>query len=128
MKIAVLFGGTSSERDVSVASGAQVVKALRGAGYEVIATDTARGALSGGEEKRLLATGVAPKPSKEEELAVIRSDSATLTPAAGLKDVDVVFLALHGGTGEDGTIQAFLDLAEGALHRHRAPGQCHRHG
>jgi D-alanine-D-alanine ligase len=34
-----------------------------------------------------------------------------LTRSEELKDADVVFLALHGGTGEDGTIQAFLDLA-----------------
>jgi len=111
MKIAVLFGGTSSERDVSVASGAQVVKALTEAGYEVLAVDTALGVLGPGDQKRLLATGVAPKPPKEEELAIIRSDASALTRSAGFKDVDVVFLALHGGTGEDGTIQAFLDLA-----------------
>jgi D-alanine-D-alanine ligase len=111
VKIAVLFGGTSSERDVSVASGAQVVKALHEAGHEVLAVDTARGVLGPGEQKRLLATGVAPKPPKEEELAIIRSDAASLTKSASFKDVDIVFLALHGGSGEDGTIQAFLDLA-----------------
>jgi len=111
MKIAVLFGGTSSERDVSVASGAQVVKALQEAGHEVVAVDTARGVLDPREQKRLLATGVAPKPPKEEELALIRSEAASLTSSGSFKDVEVVFLALHGGTGEDGTIQAFLDLA-----------------
>jgi D-alanine-D-alanine ligase len=46
MKIAVLFGGTSSERDVSIASGSQVVKALREAGHDVIAVDTATGVLN----------------------------------------------------------------------------------
>jgi len=46
MKIAVLFGGNSSERDVSIASGAQVAKALREAGHRVIAVDTFRGVLS----------------------------------------------------------------------------------
>lgn len=111
MKVAVLFGGTSSERDVSVASGAQVVKALQEAGHEVLAVDTARGVLGLRDQKRLLSTGVAPKPPKEEELAIIRSDAASLTKSANFKDVDLVFLALHGGTGEDGTIQAFLDLA-----------------
>jgi D-alanine-D-alanine ligase len=43
MKVAVLFGGTSDERDVSIASGAEVVKALRSAGHEVVAVDTATG-------------------------------------------------------------------------------------
>lgn len=111
MRIAVLFGGTSAERDVSVASGAQVIKALRTFGHEVLAIDTARGVLDSGDERRLLATGVAPKPPKEEALAIIRSEAAALSKSASLKNVDVVFLALHGGTGEDGTIQAFLDLA-----------------
>src|SRR6185437_16706778 len=41
MKIAVLFGGTSEERDVSIASAAQVIPALRGLGHEVIAVDAA---------------------------------------------------------------------------------------
>ena len=43
MKIAVLFGGTSEERDVSIASAAQVIPALRGLGHEVFAVDTAAG-------------------------------------------------------------------------------------
>ncbi len=111
MKIAVLFGGTSAERDVSVASGAQVVKALEEAGHEVLAVDTARGVLGPGEQKRLLESGVAPVPPQNQELALLRSDAAALTKSNTLREVDVVFLALHGGTGENGTIQAFFDLA-----------------
>ena len=111
MKIAVLFGGTSEERDVSIASGAQVLRALREAGHEVLAVDTALGVLGPVEEERLLRTGVAPEPPGEAELALIRhgsSDALASTPE--LRQVDVVFLALHGGTGEDGTLQALLDL------------------
>jgi D-alanine-D-alanine ligase len=52
LKIAVLFGGTSEEREVSIASGAQVVLALRAAGHEVLAIDSSRGLLSGAEEVR----------------------------------------------------------------------------
>jgi D-alanine-D-alanine ligase len=111
MRVAVLFGGTSSERDVSIASGAQVVKALRQAGHEVIAVDTARGVLGPGDEQRLLASGVAPTPPREDELTVIRAGASMPLPsAAELQGIDVVFLTLHGGTGEDGTIQALLDL------------------
>lgn len=111
MKIAVLFGGNSAERDVSVASGVQVVKGLQEAGHDVLAVDTARGVLSCEEQERLLASGVAPVPPGHEHLAVIHSDVAAFTGSAALKEVDLVFLALHGGTGEDGTIQALLDLA-----------------
>jgi D-alanine-D-alanine ligase len=46
MKVAVLFGGTSEERNVSIASAAQIVPALRGLGHDVIAIDTATGRLS----------------------------------------------------------------------------------
>ena len=46
LKVAVLFGGTSEEREVSIASGAQVVNALRSAGHEVLAIETSRGMLS----------------------------------------------------------------------------------
>ncbi len=111
MRVAVLFGGTSSERDVSIASGAQVVKALRQAGHEVVAVDTARGVLAPGDEQRLLASGVAPTPPREEELSVIRSGTASPLASLGeIGGIDVVFLTLHGGTGEDGTLQALLDL------------------
>jgi len=110
MRVAVLFGGTSAERDVSIASGGQVVKALREAGHDVIPIDTARGALSAAEEQRLLTAGVAPSPPTDDALAMVRG-GGSLLPGAALNDVEVVFLTLHGGTGEDGTIQALLDLA-----------------
>jgi D-alanine-D-alanine ligase len=111
MRVAVLFGGTSEERDVSIASGAQVMKALRQAGHQVIAIDTVRGVLGPAEEQRLLSSGVAPAPPAREELSLIRTGAAMPLPAAGeLQGIDVVFLTLHGGTGEDGTIQALLDL------------------
>lgn len=111
MKIAVLFGGTSAERDVSMASGAQVVTALRQAGHEVLCIDTAKGMLNAAEEQRWLTSGVGVEPPKNAELALLRTDAMALTRTRETEDVDVFFLALHGGTGEDGTLQAMLDLA-----------------
>jgi D-alanine-D-alanine ligase len=111
MRIAVLFGGVSEERDVSVASGAQAVQALEAAGHDVVAVDTVRGVLGSAERQQLLATGVAPQLS-DEQLCLVRRDApAVLTRASELQNVDVVFIALHGGSGEDGTLQALLDLA-----------------
>ena len=111
MKVAVLFGGTSMERDVSIASGAQVVRALRDAGHHVIAVDTATGVLAPADERRLLAAGVAPTPPEEAALDVLRSgDINSVLNARELDGIDVLFLALHGGSGEDGTLQALLDL------------------
>ena len=111
MKIAVLFGGTSAERDVSLASGAQVIKALRQTGHEVVCVDTAKGVLTAAEEQRWLTGGVGVEPPKNEELALLQTDASALTRAPETSDADVFFLALHGGTGEDGTLQALLDLA-----------------
>jgi D-alanine-D-alanine ligase len=111
LKVAVLFGGTSMERDVSIASGAQVIRALREAGHEVVAVDTATGVLDSGAERRLLAAGVAPKPPEEESLDLLRSgDVTSFVRAPEMAGIDVIFLALHGGAGEDGTLQALLDL------------------
>lgn len=107
MKIAVLFGGDSTERDVSAASAAQVVRALRGRGHEVLAVDTLRGVLPPEEERALLAGSI---PSTPPGLSLPAQWSAVVERAT-LQDVDLVFLALHGGTGEDGTVQAVLDLA-----------------
>jgi len=112
MKIAVLFGGTSEERDVSIASAAQVIPALRGLGHEVVAIDTATGRLPASVEQKMLTTGVGPEPPSRTALASMRESALMLTANAGdIRDVDVVFLALHGGAGEDGRIQAVLDLA-----------------
>jgi len=112
MKIVVLFGGTSEERDVSIASAAQVIPALRGLGHEVLAVDTATGRLEGVAEQRLLTSGVGPQPPSGSALAGMKQGAPALaTEAAGMGNVDVVFLALHGGAGEDGRIQAVLDLA-----------------
>src|SRR2546430_13000348 len=111
MKIAVLFGGNSSERDVSIASGAQVAKALREAGHRVIAVDTFRGVLSDAEQQSLLSRGVAPAPPTEQELQVVRAKTGGIVQASYFGDADVVFLALHGGSGEDGTIQSVFSAA-----------------
>ena len=112
MKIAVLFGGTSEERDVSIASAAQVIPALRSLGHEVVAVDTASGRLTGPAEQRLLTSGVGPEPPSGAALAGMKRGAPALAAeTADMHGVDVVFLALHGGAGEDGRIQAVLDLA-----------------
>ena len=58
MKIAVLMGGTSAEREVSLASGLAIVKALRERGHQVWTVDTAAGYVPEAEEKDLLPGGV----------------------------------------------------------------------
>jgi D-alanine-D-alanine ligase len=108
MKIAVLLGGTSEEREVSLASGLAVVRALRERGHEVAAIDTARGYVPPADEGELLPEGVHAEPPSD--LGSVLTPLA-LSEISQLRDAEVAFLALHGGDGEDGTLQAFLDLS-----------------
>jgi D-alanine-D-alanine ligase len=109
MRITVLLGGTSAERDVSIASGLRIAQALRRNGHDVVAVDTARGQLSAAEEQVLLA-GPVMKTVPPDVQALARLDAALPARLESLRATDVVFLALHGGRGEDGTLQALLDL------------------
>ncbi len=112
MRIAVLMGGTSDERAVSISSGAQIARALREAGHQVTAVDTVCGVLGADEEHQLIAGGVRVAPPSTLELEGVGGDqTVALTRDPALGEIDVFFLALHGGTGEDGTIQALLDMA-----------------
>jgi D-alanine-D-alanine ligase len=113
MKITVLMGGTSSERNVSLASGIRITSALRERGHDVIALDPARGVISASEERELSTGKVGTEPPSLEALSKFAEGTflPNLTSMSEIKDVDVVFLGLHGGQGEDGTIQALLDMA-----------------
>jgi D-alanine-D-alanine ligase len=110
MRVVVLMGGTSSERDVSLASGLRVAGALRAAGHDVRVVDTAAGELSAADERALLEGGRVVKTVPPDVQALARLNRALPRTLDHLGETDVIFLALHGGTGEDGTIQALLDL------------------
>lgn len=107
MRIAVLMGGTSAEREVSLASGQGVVRALRERGHQVDTIDTARGFIATGDEHKLLPEGVHSAPPADLSATLNPADIAAIPQ---LREADVAFLALHGGIGEDGTLQALLDL------------------
>lgn len=113
MNITVLMGGTSAERDVSLASGLRIADALRSRGHSVTAVDTVHGLLSAADGRALLAGPVVKTvPPDVQELMQLSRDAlpATMQSLAGSGETDVVLLALHGGQGEDGTLQALLDL------------------
>ena len=92
IRVAVLCGGSSSERDVSLQTGHQVASALRTDLYSVLVVSI------DAEGQWLLESGV--NFSGEER----KIDAQSLSEIA-----DVVFVALHGKFGEDGTIQAILE-------------------
>jgi D-alanine-D-alanine ligase len=112
LKIVVLMGGTSEEREVSLASGAQVARALESRGHEVLCVDTASGVLPRAEVDRFLREGVDPDPPPPEAMDLLETgDTTALTRAPELENTDILFPALHGGSGEDGTLQVLLELS-----------------
>lgn len=121
MKIVVLAGGLSPERNVSLSSGAMVTQALRGRGHQVALVDLFFG-LEGTDRTRDLFDAPIPERFKKvsrqaPDLAQIRAsrqDKSASVIGPGVLELcqkaDVVYLALHGTCGEDGRIQAALDL------------------
>ena len=112
MRITVLTGGTSSERDVALASAVQVVAALRSRGHDVAVVDTARGYIPQADEASLLHGTVGTEPPSIDQLHALERGLllSGLGNLAVVRDADVLFLALHGGRGEDGTIQTLLEM------------------
>lgn len=111
MKIVVLMGGTSAEREISLRTGAGIARALRARGHDVSAVDTADGSLLPAGEETTRAALPPDDGAGGGEAGLARRDRADLAERPAVLDAELVFLALHGGAGEDGTIQALLDLA-----------------
>ena len=123
MKIVVLAGGLSTERHVALVSGTGVCRALRERGHQAILVDMFLGLenYSGRLEDIFDAPdGLCSDVRVESEapdLEAVRRSRRDQSPSLLGKDVlqvcmmaDIVFLALHGECGEDGRIQATLDL------------------
>lgn len=118
MNIVVLCGGISTEREVSLWSAENVCTALRGKGHKAILVDVylGRNDIDG-------SNAFANIISVEEELNIIREKAKNLDELKKTKkeffgdnvielckQADIVFMALHGENGENGKVQAALDL------------------
>jgi D-alanine-D-alanine ligase len=112
MRVTVLTGGTSAERDVALASAVQVVGALRSCRHQVAVVDTARGYIPESDETALLSAAVGVEPPSLAQLQSLEHGLllSGLANLAAVRDAEVLFLALHGGRGEDGTIQTLLEM------------------
>lgn len=123
MNVVVLAGGLSPERNVSLSSGSKVTDALRGLGHRVALVDLYFGLE---DYPGLTPSGLydAPIPAHWREISpqapdlarvkAARTDQSPALFGPGVlelcREADVVFLALHGQCGEDGRVQATLDL------------------
>ncbi len=114
MKIAVLLGGHSAERDVSLATGREIARALAARGHDVIAIDAADGRLlptSANPSEPGALIGRAP-PSDLPASVASGALTRSLEELSDVRGTEAVFIALHGGAGEDGHLQALLDLID----------------
>jgi D-alanine-D-alanine ligase len=111
VRVTVLTGGASAERDVALASARQIVPALRAGGHAVVVVDTVTGFVPESRERdHLLGEVGTTWPSVSELQARERTFLLTALGALPeIRDAQAVFLALHGGRGEDGTIQTILE-------------------
>jgi D-alanine-D-alanine ligase len=112
MRVAVLTGGATAERAVAFASASQVVAALRSRKHQVSVIDTAGGLLDERAERELLGGAVGVTPPSVDALAERERGmlSEGLAELDALRQADVLFLAVHGGALEGGTLQAVLDV------------------
>ena len=123
MRIVVLAGGTSTERDVSISSGLLVSAALREKGHQVVLLDVFTG-----YEKDIFdidklfkqnysftdSASVGETISDIDEIRENRRDKSSRFIGENIIDIcacaDITFFALHGGEGENGKLQATFDL------------------
>jgi D-alanine-D-alanine ligase len=115
-RIAVVFGGRSSEHAISCISAASVLRALDPDRYEVIPVGIlpdGRWVLASGDPASLEPAGrTLPAVSDSGTDLALTTGGLTALDAPGLpRGLDVVFPVLHGPYGEDGTIQGLLELA-----------------
>ena len=116
MKIVVLCGGVSTEREVSLNTSSRVAEALKSRGHEVIMIDVFFGAeetpdFSAEQDYKKLAEELRRR-TKEITNEKIR-ETGLMGPHVFdvCKEADVVFIGLHGENGEDGKVQAVFEEA-----------------
>jgi len=101
-RIALLLGGSSSEREVSKSSGLSIYNALKTLGYETILIDPAYGINQPKESDAFFDKKDFSEVSTRNYLETVNSSL--------FDDVGLAFLGLHGKWGEDGTIQSLLEV------------------
>lgn len=124
MKVVVLAGGLSTERDVSLTSGASICRALKERGHRTLLLDVFMGlpnAPANLEEvfdlpdsNLKIAEGIKTTEPDLEAVKASREDKSDCFFGPNVIEIcrlaDIAFLGLHGGYGEDGRLQAAFDL------------------
>jgi D-alanine-D-alanine ligase len=122
IRVAVVFGGRSDEHDVSLRSAQTIMNALHPDRYEVVPLGITREGrwIAGGDPMAALVaespmfhlqSGEQTSPKPVNGALVPANGADALMPGGVTDAVDVVFPALHGPMGEDGTLQGMLRMA-----------------
>lgn len=120
LQIAVIFGGRSSEHEVSLRSARFIISMLSPEKYEVtcigitkeghwLSGEKVLDAFDSGKTADLYPVTILPEPGNSTLYAFKQSEGRTVLEAQ--VDLDVVFPVLHGTFGEDGTLQGLLEMA-----------------
>jgi len=121
MKIIVLAGGTSTERDVSLSSGSRIYKALKKKGHKAVLLDVylgyegdTEGIFERDTDWAAQIGAIGEKNPDLEAVKALRKDGGKSFFGPNVLELcqsaDAVFMALHGANGEDGKVQACLEL------------------
>lgn len=121
MKVVVLAGGTSTERDVSLITGSGIYRALKKNGHQAILLDVYLG--YEGDTTDVFAReydwtenigAISEQNPDIEQIKALRPDGAKNFFGPNVlslcREADAVFMALHGANGEDGKVQACFEL------------------
>ena len=124
MKIIVLAGGLSTERDVSLSSGAGICRTLREKGHDAFLLDPFLGLPDAGDDLEAvfkrpdaglgIASGIRSTEPDLEAVKASREDKSDCFFGANVIELcrlaDIVFMGLHGDVGENGKLQASFDV------------------
>ena len=123
--VGVVFGGRSVEHDVSVVTGHQIMRAFDSARYEVVPIYIDRDGrwftgdklldLKSFSNEVVSLAGVQPaiiSPSVQHHGLIVNPLPSGFLAKSQIKRLDVVFPAIHGSHGEDGTLQGLLEMAD----------------
>ncbi len=103
IRVALLLGGTSPEREVSKSSASSIYKALLKLNYDVVLVDPAYGNNQPEDPDDFF--------NKKDFTGISNRNYVEAVNSKLFADIDISFLALHGKWGEDGTIQSLLELS-----------------
>lgn len=126
IRVGIIFGGKSGEHEVSLASAQSVARAIDKNKYDVVLigiTKQGRWLAGGNTLKQLAAVSPTPllKPIEETQngngkilnsVELVPTASSDVANASPLNTIDVAFPLVHGPTGEDGSLQGLLELAD----------------